>query len=89
MASQLERIDVTDRLFARRFGMLAPGKSYPLAMGEGPPHEERRAKWSEWFATGDAWRDHVDLIVELEAKLDRLSDELDELRESAQREGSG
>lgn len=46
----LADIEEADSEFYRDTGMLAPGKSYPLAMnGSHPSNDERRAAWNAWI----------------------------------------
>jgi hypothetical protein len=64
-----DRYEVAARLFYASTGMMAPGKDEPMAMNSTHTHEERREAYENWI-TSHAWRDALNRIVMLEAKLE-------------------
>jgi hypothetical protein len=78
------RFEAAATLFYRATGMMAPGKSYPLSVPP-PPVDERREAWDQWMLSR-SWRDAMNRICDLEARVEDLETALDEALE---REANG
>lgn len=75
------RYEAAAALFYRATGMMAPGKSYPLSVPP-PPDDERREAWDQWMLSR-SWRDAMNRICDLQARVEELEVALDEALENA------
>jgi hypothetical protein len=71
------RFEAAATIFYRATGMMAPGKSYPIAGGPPPNDEERQTAWEQWLVSR-SWRDAMNFICDLQERIEMLERDEDD-----------
>jgi hypothetical protein len=74
-----DRFEAEARLYYKRFGRLAPGKSEPISSHLSSCDRENWDQKERWHTSGQAYEDALAQIVRLQKQVEQLEERLEEM----------